>query len=118
MNLARGDFTATMLPDGNVLVAGGYNNTYGAISNAELYGPISATINLSGAGLLPSGAFQFAFAGLPHSTNMVLTSTNLTLPLSDWTALGSASEFSPGLFVFTDTEATNYSSRFYRALAQ
>ncbi len=39
MNVARIDHTATLLANGEVLVAGGDNNTDGYLSSAELYAP-------------------------------------------------------------------------------
>jgi len=38
MDTARSDHTATLLPSGRLLVAGGHNNIDGYLSNAELYG--------------------------------------------------------------------------------
>jgi hypothetical protein len=46
----------------------------------------------------------------------VLATTNLSLPLTNWTALGGAVEIAPGQFQFTDPQATN-GGRFYRAFA-
>ena len=116
MNSARGDFTATALTNGDVLIAGGIDNfPPTALSSTELYGPNSTTLYLNGTILNPSGAFQVGFAAFPHSTNTIGASTNLALPLSDWTSLGAATEFSPGLFIFTDTDAVNHACRFYRA---
>ena len=44
----------------------------------------------------------------------MLASTNLALPLSNWTAMGGVTEASPGQFQFTDPQATNIPGRFYR----
>jgi hypothetical protein len=115
MNSARGDFTATTLTNGDVLVAGGFSDTFSPLSDTELYGHNSTALNLSGTMLEPTGAYQLGFSAFPHSTNTVLASTNLAVPLSDWTSLGTATEFSPGLFIFTDTDAVNHACRFYRA---
>lgn len=89
------------------------------------YGPIFMADNMSvtpapppivlvQALCLPNGAFQFSFANAPGSTNTVMVSTNAALPLTSWTALGGATEIAPGQFQFTDPQATNSSSRFYR----
>jgi len=43
-----------------------------------------------------------------------LAATNVTLPLSNWTPLGPATEVSPGYYQFTDPQATNGGQRFYR----
>ena len=39
MAMARFDHTATLLPNGQVLVVGGYNNSKGSLASAELYDP-------------------------------------------------------------------------------
>lgn len=66
------------------------------------------------AAIRSDGAFQFSFANAPGSTCTVLTATNAALPLIRWTALSAATEISPGQFQFTDPQATNNPSRFYR----
>ena len=71
-------------------------------------------IILTGAAKLPNGAFQFAFPNTPAGTNTVLTTTNLLLPLTSWTVLGTVTDTSPGQFQFTDPQATNRPMRFYR----
>ena len=64
LGTARFDHTATLLPSGKVLVAGGYDNG-GVLSSAELYDPATGTWTATGslgtaryahtATLLPSG---------------------------------------------------------------
>src|SRR2546430_9670939 len=39
LSIPRVDHTATLLPNGKVLVAGGFNDGSGALASAELYGP-------------------------------------------------------------------------------
>jgi len=48
----RFEYTATLLPDGRVLVAGGVNNP-GELASAELYDPISGTWSATGAMVTP-----------------------------------------------------------------
>jgi hypothetical protein len=43
-----------------------------------------------------------------------LTTTNLLLPLTNWTVLGTVTDGPPGRFQFTDPQATNRPMRFYR----
>jgi hypothetical protein len=45
---ARGFPTATLLPNGQVLVSGGYNNSSGVLASAELYDPRTGTWTLTG----------------------------------------------------------------------
>jgi hypothetical protein len=44
----------------------------------------------------------------------MLTTTNLPLPLTNWTSLGGVTEVLPGQFQFTYTQAANNPARFYR----
>ncbi len=82
---------------------------------------ISYVIELSGTPpvltkplILPDGSFQFAFTNTPGVPFEVLMTTNLALPLTNWTVLGSVTEVSTGKFQFTDSQATNSFRRFYR----
>jgi hypothetical protein len=73
--------------------------------------PVTAIV-ISGA-KLPNGAFQLAFTNTPGASFTVLTSTNIAVPLDEWTSSGAALETSPGTYQFTD-ETTNSPQRFYR----
>jgi hypothetical protein len=59
---------------------------------------------------LPNGAFQFAYPNSSGQNCSVHASTNLT----DWPAIGTATQTSPGFYQFTDSAATNYPRRFYQ----
>jgi len=94
LNTARRVHTATLLPSGNVLVAGGYNG--GELADAELYNPAAgawtATGNLNtGRGfhtatLLPNGKVLAAGGSGSGGT---LASTELYNPATGaWTATG------------------------------
>jgi hypothetical protein len=62
--------------------------------------------------LLSNGDLQFGFTNANLSASFtVLFTTNLDVPLTNWTVLGTASNISPGVFQFTTTP-TN-SARFY-----
>jgi hypothetical protein len=63
---------------------------------------------------LTTGAFQFGFTNSVGALFGMLATTNLALPLSNWTALGGVTEVGPGQFQFTDPQATNTPSYFYR----
>ena len=69
---------------------------------------------ITSAAKLPDGTFQIVYTNLPYGTNTVLTSTDMTVPLTNWTALGSGAEVLPGQFQFIDPQATNFPQRFYR----
>ncbi len=63
---------------------------------------------------LPGGLFRFNFTNVTPISFTVLASTDVTLPKSNWTALGSATVISPGVYQFTDAQATNFPLRFYQ----
>ncbi|MGA9450524.1 MAG: choice-of-anchor Q domain-containing protein [Verrucomicrobiia bacterium] len=73
---------------------------------------------LTGAMKSGSGSFQFAFTNNSSGvTFTVLTTTNLALPINNWTVLGGAIVIAPGQYQFTDPGATNYPQRFYQVVS-
>ncbi len=64
-----------------------------------------------------NGAFQFTFTNAPGAMLGILASTNLALPVTNWTPLSGVTEISPGEFEFTDPQATNSVQRFYQIFA-
>jgi len=95
LSAARESHTATLLPDGKVLVAGGYNSSY--LSSAELYNPSNGTWTATGsmaaargshtATLLPDG--RVLVAG-DYNGSSYLSSAELYDPSNGtWTATGS-----------------------------
>jgi hypothetical protein len=61
---------------------------------------------------LSNGNFQLNFVNTPGTSFTILASTNLTVRLTNWTVLGTATESPAGEFQYTDTSATNR-QRFY-----
>lgn len=115
LNAARTTHTATLLPSGKVLIAAGYNyigNFW--LTSAELYDSAVVPVALVNPVQLPGGAFRFAFIGAANGINTVLTTTNPALKLTNWTVLGVAPQFAPGLFAFSDPQAANNRQGFYR----
>src|ERR1017187_9301641 len=102
MNTARYHHTATLLPNGNVLVAGGSINAIGDPTNRpEIYNPTSGTWTITGsmttnreyhaATLLLNGKVLVAggFAGTYNSNRVWLNSAELYDPFTGtWTATG------------------------------
>jgi hypothetical protein len=76
-------------------------------------GVLGTSPTLTDALVLGNGVVQFAFTNTPSASFTVLSSTNLSLPLSDWTVVGSASNTAPGVFQFTSPPTTNDAQRFY-----
>jgi hypothetical protein len=77
--------------------------------------PVSQpVIVLSNPTLLPDGSFQFDFTNIPGMGFSVFRSTDLSLPLTNWTPLGPATENPPGQFRFIDPPADLDGPRLYR----
>jgi hypothetical protein len=103
-------------PPGYVLVTVFVNGIQSTSSVVNISVPVPISTTLTGPQKLTNG-FRFAFTNSVGALFGVLTTTNLALPLSQWTALGGVVEISPGQFQFTDPQATNSGRRFYRAYA-
>jgi len=69
---------------------------------------------LAAATTLGNGLFQFTFSNNPGAAFTVLSATNLSLPLTNWTVAGTPTNISPGVFEFTVPVSTNDSQLFYR----
>ncbi|HEX5222611.1 MAG TPA: kelch repeat-containing protein [Verrucomicrobiae bacterium] len=118
LTVRRTIHTATLMANGHVLIAGGvdWSAPYSerARSNAELHSTVNATPPVLTDVQFAAGAFQFSFTNNPGAGFSVLASTNLALPLSNWTIMGGVTEISSGRFQFRDPNATNFPRRFYQ----
>jgi hypothetical protein len=76
-------------------------------------GVIGTPPSLTGIQMLRNGVLQFDFTNNPSGSFTVLSTTNLALPMSVWTVVGTASNTAPGQFQFTSQPTTNDSQRFY-----
>ena len=121
-DLCAGDLTGSIVPNltVNASLAGVYTNTFtvadASANTAAAYRTVLvvARPTLIGLEQRGDGLFQFTFTSTPGATFNVLATTNLALPLSEWTVLGPAVESPPGQFHFTHVAATNAPQRFYR----
>jgi hypothetical protein len=73
---------------------------------------VGTPAQLGGINIPAYQTFAFSFINTPPLFS-VLTSTNLALPLAEWTLLGPPKEVSPGVFQFTGLSQTN-SQQFYQ----
>ena len=104
--------TITNFSSGSHAVSANYaSDTIFASSEAALIGTPPV---LGGFSLLTNGVFHFTFTNVIGAPFSVLGSTDLSVPLADWTLLGPAIETQPGQFQFTDTDGLSQTQRFYR----
>ncbi len=76
--------------------------------------PVLTGITLLNNGLSMTSGFQFTFTNLSNASFTVLASTNLTLPLANWSIAGTATNLGGGVFQFAAPMATNSPQTFYR----
>jgi hypothetical protein len=80
LTTARGDHTATLLPNGKVLVAGGFGGGIGYLSSAELYDPASGTWTATGS--MGTGREDHTATLLPNGKVLVAGGNNSSGSLS------------------------------------
>lgn len=68
------------------------------------------TTGLTNVARLADGKFQFTYGASGGPNGSVYVSTNLI----NWMSLGAAVQIAPGVYQFTDVDATNFTQRFYR----
>jgi hypothetical protein len=68
--------------------------------------------------LLGNGHFQFSFTNQSSAVYEVLGTTNVSLPVAQWSVLGLPTHLGGGLYQFTDTGAMGQAQRFYILRAQ
>lgn len=84
------------------------DGTLRATNGAAISAPEITSAGFSGGKFVLSGS-----VGLQVAPYTVLATTNLALPLANWSNLGEGT-FTNGAFTFADALATNYPARFYR----
>jgi hypothetical protein len=102
----------TMHVPGITNAPGGDGSDIGAFE-VQLAATVGTPMLLVGPQKPLNGSFQFSFTNTPGASFSVLTTTNIALPLSNWTVLGTPREISPGYFQYADPQATNQPQRFY-----
>jgi sugar lactone lactonase YvrE len=69
---------------------------------------------LTGTSVLPNGALQFTFTNNPNASFTVLASTNLFLPVSNWSVAGTPTDIGGGNWQFIAPAVTNSTQIYYR----
>ena len=100
-------------PPGYALATVFVNGIPSTSSLVNISVPVPTPPTLTDAKKLTNGTFQFSFTNSVGAVFGALASTNVSLPSSNWTALGGVTEVSPGQFHFSDPQATNSPQRFY-----
>ena len=96
------------------VAANSVGTTFGSdLTFTTLAGQATSPLVVTGANL-SGGTFQFVFTNTPGASFTLLATTNIYLPLTNWTVLTNVVENPAGHFRFTDPQATNYPHRFYR----
>jgi len=103
-------------PPGHALATVFVNGIQSTSSVVNISVSMPTATTLTGAQQV-NGAFQFSFTNNPGALLGVLVTTNLSLPLTNWTQLGGVVEIAPGQFQFNDPQATNGGQRFYSLFA-
>jgi N-acetylneuraminic acid mutarotase len=105
LNTARYDQTATLLPSGKVLVAGGQNTNYSAIlASAELYDPASGTWTVTG---------SMHTARRSHRATLLDNGQVLVVGGENYVSLASAELYDPASGTWTTTGSLNTPRRWH-----
>jgi Galactose oxidase, central domain len=104
MTTARAEHTATLLRDGRVLIAGGYDAGLHPLASAELYDPIAGTFTRTGD---MTEARASHTATLLANGNVLIAGGHTAYPYGWSTALDSAEIYDPSTETFTATGKMN-----------
>lgn len=92
----------------------GYPRQSGAHVDIGAYELQSAVLPIVAAMAMTDGAPSLTLANVPGAVFTVLATTDVTRPVSSWSALGAMSEIAPGQFQWVEGSFTNRSQRFLR----
>lgn len=93
MTVARELFTATKLPDGKVLLAGGLKTSYGTLRSAEIYDPVTRRFTATGSMTTTNteyGRFGHDAILLPDKRNVLVVGGKAWLPDNTWPSYNTA----------------------------
>jgi hypothetical protein len=110
-----------VLYDGSIMTRapgpGDYHRLGSSSGLGSTWQPVFLATNAPALGQMTrllNGNARFGFTSQSGRTFTVLMSTNLTLPVAQWTPLGNPVESPAGTYQFTDSTAANSPRRFYR----
>ncbi len=106
MSAARCNHTATLLPNGKVLVAGGWTGST-HLSSTELYDPIAVTFSTTGS--MNMGRYYYSATLLPNGKVLVAGGIN------GGSYISSAELYDPALGTFAATSSMNAERAFHTA---
>jgi hypothetical protein len=113
LSAGRATLSTTNLGAGTHAVNAEYSSdpTYSACAGAVIGSPAPVTSITA----QPDGSFLLAFTNMSGAPFTVLSSSDVSLDLSNWLVLGQATEILPGQFQFIDPQsAGSNDTRFYR----
>jgi len=105
MSTSRRQHTATLLPDGKVLITGGHDGMYG-LSSAEIYNPADGTFTFT-AGSMHDSRYGHTATLLSNTTVLITGGRNF-----DGYELSTAETYDIGTGTFTETTGTMNVARY------
>jgi uncharacterized delta-60 repeat protein len=96
--------------DYRVIITNAFGSVTSLVATLTVIEPPKISVNSI---MITNGAFSFVFTNPPGKTFTVLTTTNITLPLVNWTVSPGLSEVSPGQYRFVDPQPANRTQRYY-----
>jgi hypothetical protein len=105
LNTSRSFHTATLLANGMVLIAAGYNNNSGASTSAELYNPVTGTFAVTGS--LNTPRYEHTATSLNNGMVLVVGGVGCSGNACGNVVLSSAELFDPATGQFVGTGGLN-----------
>ena len=94
-------------------ISDGWGGTNSQVVTIAMETPVNPTPSIVGATNGPDGSFNLTLAGAPGYTYILKTTTDLNPPAT-WLSLATNTIGTNGVWQFADSQATNFSKRFYR----
>ena len=91
-------------------------NSYGSVTSAVAVLTVNLPPVVTGVGMLANGGFSLSVTGAPGETCVLLGASNLVPPMV-WLPLVTNTADTNGVFIFSDSQATNFPQRFYQIVS-